>query len=207
MIIPARIPRFIEWLFPRRVWQMPKAGKTLYLTFDDGPHPDITPRVLALLEQYNAKATFFCIGDRVKKYPDVFKSILEAGHAVGNHTQHHLKGTKTSLDGYLADLDLAAEYINSQLFRPPYGRMNLTQQKSILARGYQIIMWTILSADYDRNLSVEEVTKRASSVLSDGYIYLFHDSEKAEERMFPALKNLLEMGQREGYVFETIGKI
>ena len=151
---------------------MPKAGKTLYLTFDDGPHPDITPRVLALLEQYNAKATFFCIGDRVKRYPEVYKAILEAGHTVGNHTQHHVKGSKISLERYLADVDLAAEYINSRLFRPPYGRMTSSQERAILVKGYQIVMWTILSADYNKNLSKDEVSKRACSAISVSYTHL-----------------------------------
>ncbi len=202
MMIPARIPRFIEWIFPKRLWRMPACGKTLYLTFDDGPHPEITPRVLALLAQYNAKATFFCIGDRVKRYPEVFQQILDAGHSVGNHTQHHLKGTKTSLEAYWADVQEASRYIESNLFRPPYGRITRTQEKALLAKGYQLVMWTILSADYDVRLTHAQVTARATSRLSDGFIYLFHDSEKAEERMFPALAALLEMGRERGFRFE-----
>jgi len=205
MIIPARIPRVIEWLFPRRVWRMPASDKTLYLTFDDGPHPDITPKVLALLAAYNAKATFFCIGDRVKRYPEVFQQILEAGHSIGNHTEHHVRGTKTDVETYIHEVDLAREVIQSNLFRPPYGRITKIQEKALLAKGYQIIMWTILSADYDIRLSESDVTARAISTISDGYIYLFHDSEKAEERMFPALKKLLETGKREGYSFKAIG--
>lgn len=181
---------------------MPPTGKTLYLTFDDGPHPDITPRVLAILAEYNAKATFFCIGDRVQRYPEVFQKILDAGHFVGNHTQHHLRGTKTSLESYLADVQEASGYIASNLFRPPYGRITRVQEKALLAKGYQVVMWTMLSADYDVRLTDSQVIARATTHLEDGFIYLFHDSEKAEERMFPALRALLALGKEKGFQFE-----
>ena len=123
MIIPARIPFWIKWMYPSFIWQMPSNENALYLTFDDGPHPTITPLVLDILALYNAKATFFCIGDRVKRYPDIMKRIVAEGHSIGNHTQHHVNGWKSSVSAYQDEVQQAASMIPSNLFRPPYGRI------------------------------------------------------------------------------------
>ena len=137
MIIPARIPRMITWFFPSRVWRIPTTQKKLFISFDDGPHPTITPMVLDLLARYGAKASFFCIGDRVKRYPEIYQRILDAGHAVGNHTFHHLNGWKTSNDDYATDVEWAAEVIDSRLYRPPYGRMKGSQASAISSKGFK----------------------------------------------------------------------
>jgi peptidoglycan/xylan/chitin deacetylase (PgdA/CDA1 family) len=126
-----RIPFFLQKLFPAYTWKVNTNDKQLFLTFDDGPHPQITPWVLNILAEFNAKATFFCVADNVKKYPNVYKQILSAGHSVGNHTYHHLNGWKNSTADYLADVQLAENYIDSNLFRPPYGRITLQQAKHL----------------------------------------------------------------------------
>lgn len=204
MMIPAKIPSIIEKFYSERLWRIKTDQKALYLTFDDGPHPTITPAVLAMLRKYDAKATFFCIGDRVKRYPEVYNQILAEGHAVGNHTQHHLNGWKVSDDVYLADIKKADEYIGTKLFRPPYGRIKKSQGKKVLAQGKKIVMWTVLSGDYSNKLSPQEVASRVSIPFEKGAIYLFHDLEKAERNMFFALGKLLENACQQGFLMKKI---
>ncbi|MEY3541440.1 MAG: hypothetical protein RLZZ204_252 [Bacteroidota bacterium] len=204
MIIPARIPFWIKWMYPSFIWQMPSNENALYLTFDDGPHPTITPVVLDLLADFNAKATFFCIGDRVKRYPDIMKRIVAEGHSIGNHTQHHVNGWKSSVSAYQDEVQQAASMIPSNLFRPPYGRIKRKQAKLLENEGYKIIMWTILSADYDHSLNKEECASRVTSHIDKGNIYLFHDSDKGEVRMLHALPILLKLATAEGFLFKRI---
>jgi len=204
MIIPARIPFWIKWMYPSFIWQMPSNENALYLTFDDGPHPTITPLVLNLLAQYNAKATFFCIGDRVKRYPEIMERIVAEGHSIGNHTQHHLNGWNNSNSAYIEDVHQASSLIASTLFRPPYGRIKRKQAKILEHEGYKIIMWTILSADYDHSLNKEECASRVTSHIDNGNIYLFHDSDKGEERMLHALPILLKLATDKGFLFKRI---
>jgi peptidoglycan/xylan/chitin deacetylase (PgdA/CDA1 family) len=204
MIIPALIPRMVTWLFPKRVWRIPTSQKESYLSFDDGPHPRITPIVLDMLAAYDAKAIFFCIGDRVKRYPDIFQRILDEGHAVGNHTFHHLNGWKAKHEDYMSDVEKAANVIDSSLFRPPYGRIKGSQASAIAAKGLKTIMWTVLSGDYDAKLSPGECAERVLRNIAPGFIYLFHDSEKAEKNMFYALGKLLEASKIEGYSCEKL---
>jgi peptidoglycan/xylan/chitin deacetylase (PgdA/CDA1 family) len=204
MMIPARIPKIVEKFYSQWVWRINTEQKELFLTFDDGPHPTITPAVLNLLKQYDAKATFFCIGDRVKRYPEVYKQILAEGHAVGNHTQHHLNGWKVSDVDYLKDVKEADVYIDSTLFRPPYGRIRKVQSKKIIGEGKRIVMWTILSGDYSKKLSPEDVANRVSIPFEKGAIYLFHDLEKAEKNMFFALGKLLEDARQQGFSMKKI---
>jgi peptidoglycan/xylan/chitin deacetylase (PgdA/CDA1 family) len=204
MKIPARIPFWIKWIYPSFIWQMPAIENTLYLTFDDGPHPTITPLVLNLLAQYNAKATFFCIGDRVKRYPEIIERIVAEGHSIGNHTQHHLNGWNNSNSVYIEDVHQASSLIASTLFRPPYGRIKRKQAKILELEGYKVIMWTILSADYDHSLNKEECASRVTSHIDNGNIYLFHDSDKGEERMLYALPMLLKQATAKGFLFKRI---
>jgi peptidoglycan/xylan/chitin deacetylase (PgdA/CDA1 family) len=206
MIIPARIARMLTWFFPSRVWQIPTTQKTVYLTFDDGPHPAITPVVLDMLAEYGAKASFFCIGDRVKRFPDIYQRILDEGHAVGNHTYHHLNGWKSSKKDYLANVREASQCIESWMFRPPYGRMKESQANAISKMGYKTIMWTVLSGDYDRSLSPEQCAQRVLGNINPGYIHLFHDSEKAEKNMIHALGKLLEATKMQGFKCEKINE-
>lgn len=207
MRFPARIPSWIKWIYPSFVWQMPGDEKDLYLTFDDGPHPTITPIVLDLLLKYNAKATFFCIGDRAKRYPEILERIRLEGHAIGNHTQHHINGWATSDREYIDQVNQAAEFISSKLFRPPYGRIKRSQAALLQKEGYKVVMWTILSADYDHTMSKEECVRRVVRRIDSGDIYLFHDSEKGKERMLAALPSLLKVATDKGFLFKRIDEV
>ncbi len=207
MRFPARIPSWIKWIYPSFVWQMPGVEKALYLTFDDGPHPTITPIVLDLLSKYNAKATFFCIGDRAKRYPEILERIRLEGHAIGNHTQHHVNGWATLDRDYIDQVNQAAEFIPSKLFRPPYGRIKRSQAGLLQKEGYKLVMWTILSADYDHKLSKEECLNRVVRRIESGDIYLFHDSEKGEERMLSVLPSLLKVATDKGFLFKKIEEV
>ena len=207
MKFPARIPFWIKWIYPSFVWQMPGDEKALYLTFDDGPHPTITPIVLDLLSKYNAKATFFCIGDRVKRYPEIMERIRLEGHSIGNHTQHHVNGWEISDRDYIDQVNQAAEFIPSKLFRPPYGRIKRSQAGLLQKEGYKVVMWTILSADYDHKLSNEECLRRVVRRIESGDIYLFHDSEKGKERMLAVLPRLLKVATDKGFLFKKIEEV
>ena len=204
MIIPALIPRMVTWLFPNRVWQIPTAQKEIFLSFDDGPHPRITPLVLDMLASHGAKASFFCIGDRVKRFPDIYQRIVDEGHAIGNHTFHHLNGWKTNDADYLTNITEAALCIDSRLFRPPYGRIKGSQARAIVAKGFKTIMWTVLSGDYDAKLNPAQCANRVLENIEPGFIFLFHDAEKAEKNMLFALEKLLEACKIQGFRCEKI---
>ncbi len=204
MIIPALIPRMVTWLFPNRVWQIPTAQKEIFLSFDDGPHPRITPLVLDMLASHGAKASFFCIGDQVKRFPGIYQRILDEGHAIGNHTFHHLNGWKTNDADYLTNITEAALCIDSRLFRPPYGRIKGSQARAIVAKGFKTIMWTVLSGDYDAKLNPAQCANRVLENIEPGFIFLFHDAEKAEKNMLFALEKLLEACKIQGFRCEKI---
>ncbi|MEY4778386.1 MAG: hypothetical protein RIS13_1134 [Bacteroidota bacterium] len=204
MIIPALIPRMVTWLFPNRVWQIPTAQKEIFLSFDDGPHPRITPMVLDMLATHGAKASFFCIGDRVKRFPGIYQRIVDEGHAIGNHTFHHLNGWKTNDADYLTNITEAALCIDSRLFRPPYGRIKGSQARAIVAKGFKTIMWTVLSGDYDAKLNPAQCANRVLENIEPGFIFLFHDAEKAEKNMLFALEKLLEASKLQGFRCEKI---
>jgi peptidoglycan/xylan/chitin deacetylase (PgdA/CDA1 family) len=204
MIIPASVPWLVKKVFSGRVWQVPEKEKVIYLTFDDGPHERITPKVLALLSKYDARATFFCIGDRVKKYPEIFSMIKNQGHIVGNHTYHHVNGWKSGVDDYVDDVLKADALIGSTLFRPPYGRLTRSQFQRLRQLGYQTVMWSILSGDYDSRLSARQCARRVKEGIMPGAIILFHDSEKAEKNMFFGLESLLEFGTENGFSFKSL---
>ena len=201
-----RTPGWLKQLFPGCVWDIPEKEKTLYLTFDDGPHPVITPQLLDWLKQYNAKATFFCIGDNVLRYPDVYRRLLTEGHTVGNHTHQHVNGWKTGTAEYLANVDRAARHIQSDLFRPPYGRITRRQLKGLRSRerNMQVIMWNILAGDWVEDLSPESCFRRVSQRIRGGEIIVFHDSEKAWPRVAYAIPKLLEEFTASGFRFEAI---
>lgn len=184
-------------------WQIDNQPGKIFLTFDDGPIPEITPQVLDILEEYNAKATFFCVGDNVSKHPDVYGKVLAAGHTTGNHTFHHLNGWKTPLNEYLADIGQCHSMVKSPLFRPPYGRIRPSYIQSIKT-DYQIIMWSVLSGDFDLDSSPEKVLNNATQNTSDGSIVVFHDSLKAADRLFYALPRFLEHFSQQGFTFSAI---
>jgi peptidoglycan-N-acetylglucosamine deacetylase len=197
---------WIQGLFPKYLWQMDKVEKKLYLTFDDGPHPTYTAFVLDELKKYDAKATFFCIGNNVRQYPDMYKRIIDEGHSVGNHTYNHANGSKTKTAAYIQDINEAVKYIDSKLFRPPYGRINAFQAKLLLQKDtpYKIVMWTVLSGDFDVKLSKQRCLKNVLSNVSNGSIIVFHDSEKASERLMYTLPIVLEKLKNKGFIFEKI---
>ncbi|RZJ73942.1 polysaccharide deacetylase family protein [Flavobacterium sp.] len=196
---------FIKKLFPNFVWNMPCESKKVYLTFDDGPIPEATGFVLDLLGRYNAKATFFCIGDNIRKNPDIFKRILADGHSFGNHTFNHLNGWNTPEAEYLENVKLCQHQFDtitsdtSKLMRPPYAKVTLSQSKKLRKMGYKIIMWDVLSADFDQTITPEECLKNVLDNIGPGSIVIFHDSQKAFENMSFALPKTLKYLKDNGF--------
>ena len=198
-----KTPRLIQNLLPTFTWRIPTEEKVLYLTFDDGPIPEVTPWVLDTLRQFNAKATFFCVGDNVKKNPSVFQQVLAEGHAVGNHTFNHLNGWDSENISFFHNVRHCAKLVKSSLFRPPYGRLT-PKQTQFLTRHYQIVMWDVLSGDFDQTISKEDCLSNVMASTKRGSIIVFHDSQKAAERMMYTLPRLLEHFAAKGYRFESL---
>ena len=198
-----RTPDVIQNLFPNFNWSVPTSDKVLYLTFDDGPIPEVTPAVLTILKQFQAKATFFCVGNNVAKYPEILAQVRAQGHTVGSHTSQHLSGWNTENIEYYHDVRHAANLVGSSLFRPPYGRLK-PKQAQFLTRHYQVVMWDVLSGDFDTTISKETCLKNVLSAAERGSIVVFHDSVKAAERMLYALPRVLEHFSRKGYRFEAL---
>ena len=213
-LTPVKTPIIAKRMFPNYVWDIPSNNKTIYLTFDDGPTPEITNWTLDVLRHYNAKATFFCIGKNVKNHPDVFQNILNDDHAIGNHTNNHIKGWRTSTKNYLANIDEAQKVFDSEinnhqmntvnLFRPPYGQIRPKQGKALLQLNYKIVMWNVLSFDWDNTISNETCLENVVNNTSDGSIIVFHDSVKASNNMKYALPKTLEHFGKKGYSFKSL---
>jgi peptidoglycan/xylan/chitin deacetylase (PgdA/CDA1 family) len=201
----AKNPRFFKTLWPLRVWSIDTGEKNIYLTFDDGPHPVATPFVLDVLKQYNALGTFFCIGKNVQQHTDIYQRIIMEGHAIGNHTQNHLNGWKTSNELYLADIAEAGKNIDSKLFRPPYGRMRSSQAKQV-SKDASIIMWTVLSGDFDTGISVNKCLDNVIRNTKQGSIVVFHDSEKAFPLLKEVLPRVVDHFSQQGYLFKKIAQ-
>ncbi len=209
-----KTPWWLRAIYPQLIWQMPTQEKIIYLSFDDGPHATATPFVLDILAQYNAKASFFCIGKNVLEHPAIYQRILNEGHAVGHHTQHHANGWKVSNDQYFSEIEEAAKLIHSPLFRPPYGRIKRAQIKQLMRTAdsqlnmaqsaYKIIMWSVLSGDFDTTLSAAACTNNVLKNTGPGSIVVFHDSTKAWDRMSVALPAVLEHFSGMGYRFEAL---
>lgn len=216
---PITTPKVVKSLFPTLVWDIPTKGKDIYLTFDDGPTPKITNWVLDTLKLYNAKATFFCIGKNIEEHPDLFKNIISKGHSIGNHTYNHLKGWKTNTKDYLGNTlicdrilknEIKKSTINNQqspitkLFRPPYGQITPKQIKKLQAEGYKIVMWNVLSVDWDKKISKETCLNNVINHTESGSIIVFHDSVKASKNMQFALPKVLKHFSEKGYTFKRI---
>jgi peptidoglycan/xylan/chitin deacetylase (PgdA/CDA1 family) len=182
---------------------IPASGKVICLTFDDGPDPEVTPGVLEILKERNLPATFFCVGENVKKYPELFAKVSGAGHAVGNHTYHHLNGWKTPPAEYFEDVMRCNEYVKTCLFRPPYGKIT-PGQYFLLRKQFRIILWSVLSGDYHPGISKEQCLLNAVTYTRPGSIVLFHDSLKAKDNIFYALPRFLDHFLSEGYRFEML---
>ncbi len=187
------------YLFPGTVWRIPNSKSEVYITFDDGPNPETTPFILKTLKDFNAKATFFCIGKNVDRYPELYYEIINQGHSIGNHTYSHLKGWKTDNQQYFDDIDLAAQMIDSNIFRPPYGRIKFSQIKK-LKHDYKLIFWTILSYDYLETITPEKCLKNVIPRIKAGNIVVFHDSQKAFPRMSYVLPKILEFAKKNSLV-------
>lgn len=200
-----KTPKVIQNLFPNFTWQIPTQEKSLYLTFDDGPIPEVTPWVLETLARYDAKATFFCVGENIRKHPETFQQVVDAGHAVGNHTFHHLSGWNTENIAYFHDIRHCANQVKSVLFRPPYGRLK-PKQAQFLQRHYRIVMWDVLSGDFDPNLSPEQCYRNVVKSAQPGSIVVFHDSLKARENLEYALPKVLEFFAEQGYSFGKLNE-
>ncbi|PHN02307.1 polysaccharide deacetylase family protein [Flavilitoribacter nigricans] len=198
-----KTPQFIQDLFPNFTWRIPGKEKIVYLTFDDGPIPEVTPWVLEQLEAYNAHATFFCVGENIHRHPEVFQQVVEAGHAVGNHTNQHLNGWSVDNLTYFHDIRHCARAVKTTLFRPPYGRMK-PKQAQFLQRHYRIVMWDVLSGDFDPNISNEQCLDNVISNVNPGSIVVFHDSLKAQEKLEYVLPRVLEHFKNQGYEFHAL---
>lgn len=227
-----KTPKIIQNVFSDYTWKMPakkdpacRQDRNIYLTFDDGPIPEITNWVLQTLDKFHAKATFFCVGDNIKKYPKVFQNILNKKHSVGNHTFNHLNGWRTNTNKYLENVKQTGEIIDitstkvlpsrkdlgwdnhSKLFRPPYGKIRSSQKRALLRKGYKIIMWDVLSGDFDQNLSKENCLKDVMDNVQNGSIIVFHDSIKAFDKLKYVLPRTLEHFTQKGYTFKKIDSI
>lgn len=196
-------PQFFRRLYPRACWRMDSSERAVYLTFDDGPIPEVTPWVLEILDKYNIKATFFMVGDNVRKHPDEYKMVVERGHRIGNHTYNHLKGLEQRTDRYMANIEKADAYLKSNLFRPPHGLMRARQYR-VLCKRYRIVMWDLVTRDYNPKLTGEQVLAKVKKYARPGSIITFHDSLRATHNLYYALPRAIEWLQAEGYEFKVL---
>lgn len=226
-LVPSKTPWLFKKLFPNYVWEFlpsPNTNKVLYLTFDDGPTPKITSWTLDVLKQYNAKATFFCIGNNVEKHPEIFNTILAEGHSIGNHTNTHVQGWRTKTKVYLEDFKKAEETIKFQiessgisdseivnqkslivnLFRPPFGKLKNSQGNALIKLGYKMIMWSVISFDWEQYITPEKCLDLVIKNATSGSIVVFHDSVKASKNMQYALPKVLDYYSKKGFRFEAI---
>ncbi len=214
VLIPVKTPLIVKKICPNYIWDIPTQEKTIYLTFDDGPTPYVTDWVLSTLRSYNAKATFFCIGKNVEANPNLFNLILKEGHTIGNHTQNHVKGWKSSTKNYIDNIKEAQNtfqnsvesntYTLQNIFRPPYGKITRSQGKTLLKLGYKIIMWDVISFDWDKTLAKENCLKNVISKTKNGSIVVFHDSVKASKNMQYTLPKVLQHFIEKGYSFKAL---
>jgi peptidoglycan/xylan/chitin deacetylase (PgdA/CDA1 family) len=195
-----QFPRIFRPLFGKVIWRKNPSEKVIYLTFDDGPVPEVTPQVLDILDIYGWKATFFCVGENVQKYPELYADILKRGHNVGNHSFNHIKGYEYSTIEYVDNVKKAAQFIDSKLFRPPYGRIKWNQIKA-LRKNYEIVMWDVITHDYNKNLCVDDVFKNVKCNLRKGSIVVFHDSIKAKINVLQALPLSIEFWESKAYSY------
>lgn len=196
-------PRLLRVLYPKAIWRMDPKEKAVYLTFDDGPIPEITPWVLDLLDTYNIKATFFMVGDNIRKHPETFQMVVERGHRIGNHTFNHIRGFEFRTMNYLANTDKANETMKTDLFRPPHGHMRFAQYH-VLKKYYKIIMWDLVTRDYSKRVNGEQVFEIVKKYVRNGSIITFHDSLKAEKNMKYALPRSIKWLKEQGYEFKLL---
>ena len=198
-----QLPRIIRPFFRNTIWRKTPSEKVIYLTFDDGPVPEVTPSVLDILDKYGWKATFFCVGENVLKYPELYNEVLRRGHRTGNHSFNHIKGFNYSTEAYVENVKKAAEYIYSDLFRPPYGRIT-RKQISALKDDYNIVMWDVITRDYNNKLTPEEVYTIVKRYTRNGSIIVFHDSVKSFENIKYALPASIDYLLEQNYTFDIL---
>lgn len=198
-----KTPRFFKWIFPRKTWGFSRSIKSVYLTFDDGPNPEITPWILDFLKERNIKATFFCVGSNIVKYPELFDRIVSEGHTVGNHTLNHDKGTKVSFKKYKNSIQETELLVKNNLFRPPYGRINYWKSY-LLSKKYKIIMWSWLSYDFDQKVPIALIFEKAKKQISAGDILVMHDNDKVKDRVKEILPKLVAILKEKGLPFSRI---
>ena len=193
---------YLRWLYPKALWRMDRRERAVYLTFDDGPIPEATPFILDVLRSEGVKATFFCVGDNVRKYPELFQQILDEGHGVGNHTHNHIGGLRHTIKEYSYNVEKANAYIHSRLMRPPHGWMRLSQY-AWLSRKFKVVMWDVVTRDYSKWLTAEDVVNNVKKYARNGSIITFHDSLKSIEKLQTALPQSIRWLKEQGYAFKT----
>ncbi len=198
-----KTPFISQIIYPSLLWKIKSKEQDIFITFDDGPDPSTTPEILNLLAQYDAKATFFCTGKRAAKYRELLHEIQQAGHTLGNHTYNHLNGWKTSDSEYIEDVKKCLLYINSRLFRPPYGKIRFSQIRK-LCNDYSIVLWTVLPGDFDPQVSADQCLKNAINYTKRGNIIVFHDNPKYFEKLMKVLPKFLEHFSNQGFRFKNI---
>ena len=197
MFYPRFTPDWLKKVFPDIVWNGTVTGKVVHLTFDDGPIPEVTPWVLDMLKKYNQKATFFCVGDNVRKHPEIFRRIKEEGHGVGNHTYHHLNGWQSDKINYLEDVKKASQCISSDLFRPPYGKIKVSQFCA-LKKDFRIVLWTYLSGDFEKKFDAATCYEEVKKCSKDSAILVFHDNIKTQAALAKILPSILDYYEASG---------
>ena len=197
---------WLRWIYPDALWRMNKHERAVYLTFDDGPIPEVTPRVLDILDHYQVKATFFMVGDNVRKHPDIFQQVKDKGHRIGNHTFNHIGGFRHGIRSYLNNVEKANEYLHTDLVRPPHGWLKW-EQYFFLHKRYQLGMWDLVTRDYSNRLNAQEVLWNVRHYARPGSIITFHDSLKSQDKLWFTLPRSIEWLQAQGYSFKVFPKM
>ena len=193
---------YLRWLYPKALWRMDRRERAVYLTFDDGPIPESTPFILDILRRFGVRATFFVVGDNVRKYPDLFQQIIDDGHLVGNHTHNHISGFRHTVRDYMFNVEKANAYIRSHFFRPPHGWMRLAQY-AWLSRRYKVVMWDVVTRDYSKWMTPDDIVNNVKRYVRNGSIITFHDSLKAIDKLHTALPQSLQWLTEQGYAFKV----
>ena len=193
---------YLRWLYPKALWRMDRRERAVYLTFDDGPIPESTPFILDILRRFGVRATFFVVGDNVRKYPDLFQQIIDEGHLVGNHTHNHISGFRHTVRDYMFNVEKANAYIRSHFFRPPHGWMRLSQY-AWLSRRYKVVMWDVVTRDYSKWMTADDIVNNVKRYVRNGSLLTFHDSLKAIDKLHTALPQSLQWLTEQGYAFKV----